>query len=752
MVATIPPRYRRTGLVFASAKERPLLRPSHILNAIAGVGALVLFATVLGLGLYAYGHQDRVYQGVSVAGVDLSGMTEAEAAEALQRNYSIYMNTPITLAHDGSMYAISPNELGIRLDASASVSTAMRYGRDGSLWNRSRAWADGLISGSDVPAVVLADSRRIDAGLLALTNVVARPATNAWIDFAGKEPVVIPEILGVGYDYGLTKAMVMDRVTSRSDDSVDIAVTVLQPDVTQQTISATLPSAQTALANALVLRGLNGQSWTVDQEQLKSIVSISADGTSVGVNRDAIKRMLSSIAENVYRDPSDAVLFVNGDGEIELVPAVESVEVDVDQSVDRVSASLLDGSHDVEIVIDRNPPAITDERAMASQAEIVKTLENGITIKWDGGQQALTAADLTAALVIETAPDEKEPFTFSLSPQVLSNLVRTFAGEIEVEPHEATFRLVDGEVTAVKKGQTGNVINYDDSAARIAKAVFAGYGSSNLKVEVIEPELSTKDAAKIKLPDVLGEASTPYSSSSEARKTNVERAVDLQNGWLIAPGDEYSYVDLIGDITEDNGFVVGLGIVVDPDDPESVVTAPVIGGGICQVSTTIFQSAFWAKLAMGERWAHPYWIQSYGTGEGGMKGLDAMVNIEEEDTEWATTLDMTFINTTDNWIAVEMVADGQNVTSRILGTDPGWTIEIEGPEISNTVNPDSTPIKQDSPEIPNGEERQVETAQDGFDAEIVRIVKDKDGTVIDEYVLTSTYSATSNRILVGTGQ
>jgi vancomycin resistance protein YoaR len=99
-----------------------------------------------------------------------------------------------------------------------------------------------------------------------------------------------------------------------------------------------------------------------------------------------------------------------------------------------------------------------------------------------------------------------------------------------------------------------------------------------------------------------------------------------------------------------------------------------------------------------------------------------------------------------------MIADGDNVTARILGTDPGWEIEVDEPEISKVTKPDSTPIKQESPEIPAGEERQVETAQDGFDAEITRTVTDKDGTVLDTYVVTSSYSATSNRILVGTGR
>ena len=66
------------------------------------------------------------------------------------------------------------------------------------------------------------------------------------------------------------------------------------------------------------------------------------------------------------RDATDAVLFVNGDGELEIVPGVNSLAVAVDKTVDDISSSLVAGTHDVNVTIEQNPPAITDERADAS--------------------------------------------------------------------------------------------------------------------------------------------------------------------------------------------------------------------------------------------------------------------------------------------------------------------------------------------------------------------------------------------------
>jgi vancomycin resistance protein YoaR len=171
----------------------------------------------------------------------------------------------------------------------------------------------------------------------------------------------------------------------------------------------------------------------------------------------------------------------------------------------------------------------------------------------------------------------------------------------------------------------------------------------------------------------------------------------------------------------------------------------VVGGGICQVSTTIFQAAFWAGLPIVERWQHPYWLTTYGDPPRGMKGLDAMVNIEDD---WS--LDMKFQNTTGDWIAVVVTADGEYVRAEIYGTNPGWDVEVTGPEITNIVDPGTDMRYTDSPELPAGQELQVEHAQQGFDASIHRVVT-KDGEVIDDYTLESSFAPSQNTTLRGTG-
>ncbi|HEU0115975.1 MAG TPA: VanW family protein, partial [Thermomicrobiales bacterium] len=278
--------------------------------------------------------------------------------------------------------------------------------------------------------------------------------------------------------------------------------------------------------------------------------------------------------------------------------------------------------------------------------------------------------------------------------------------------------------------------------------VVAAFGQAKpavtLRSTALPPKWTAADLSKITLgDDILGEAGTYYGDSSDARRNNVNRASTLETGWLIPPGGVYSYADHVRPVDESNGFVTGFGIV---QDGGGFTTAPVVGGGICQVSTTIFQAAFWAGLPIVERVQHPYYLRVYGEAVNGLPGLDAMVNIEPD---W--TLDFKFQNTTGHWLAVIVIADGQNVWARMVGTNPGWKIDVTDPVITNRVSPGTDMRYEDSPELPAGQSMVVETAQDGFDVAFDRTVYDKTGKVIDTYHLSSSFAPAYNVTLRGTG-
>jgi vancomycin resistance protein YoaR len=278
----------------------------------------------------------------------------------------------------------------------------------------------------------------------------------------------------------------------------------------------------------------------------------------------------------------------------------------------------------------------------------------------------------------------------------------------------------------------------------VTKAFLSGTPQATLKVETIIPEWTGADGAAITLGnDILADASTYYGDSSDARRQNVELASGKISGWLVPPGGVFSYADSIGLITEDEGFVTGYGIIDDGNG--GFTTAPVVGGGICQVSTTLFQAAFWAGLPIVERYQHPYYLRTYGEAPAGLPGLDAMVNIEPD---WR--LDLKFRNTTEHWLAVVMIPDGTDVYARIIGTNPGWRVEVPEPEMENIVHPDDAMRYTESPEFPLGEERLVESARDGFDVRIDRTVYDGDKVILEDS-FSSSFAPSYNTTMRGTG-
>ena len=176
----------------------------------------------------------------------------------------------------------------------------------------------------------------------------------------------------------------------------------------------------------------------------------------------------------------------------------------------------------------------------------------------------------------------------------------------------------------------------------------------------------------------------------------------------------------------------------------AVRTVSAVAGGICQVSTTLFQAVYRAGLPIEERNWHLYWIEGYGPPNSptGLRGLDATVDDQ-------SGLDFRFVNTTGGWLAIEAVADGALARIALYGQDPGWGVQIDEPVITNPRPADPTPQVERTHDLPPGQELPVEHAVDGFDAANHVRVTDRDGGTIRDATFTSNYYPSRNVTQVG---
>jgi vancomycin resistance protein YoaR len=715
----------------------------RVTTTAASVVAMFMLAGLAGLILYGVVHADRIYEGVELGGVRVGGMTESEANAALTAHFETYADTPMTLTAGDQTFTVTPREAGISLNREASARDAFEFGRSGSIWSRTVDWARGLLYGQEISPRIEVDIAQLDAKLHEIAPQIIRAPVDAHVAMDGDaQPTLVPDSPAIAFDLAASRALVIDRLMRLQSEPVSLVTIVTPAAVTAEMLAPSLPQAQAAVSSSLVLTA-GEQAWTVPAEVLRQIVSVRGGSDGVVVNQAPLEETIRGIAEQINHGSVDAGITVDDDGNLAVVPGLSSAAVNVKATVNNVVAGLESGVHDVEIVVLSNAPQITDEEATVAVAEAEALIASGVDLAWSDGDARLGRDDLLAALTITPQPEKEQPFLFDFDPGVVASLLGPVAEEIDIQAKDARFRLVDGQITLVAEASSGQALDLDGAVESVIDAAKQHKPKVDLTVNPTEPRFTADAKDDIVLPDVLGDSSTSYAGSSAPRKHNVENAVSLENGWLVPPDGVFSYDENVGKADEAAGFVTGFGIVAN--ETGGVTTAPVVAGGICQVSTTIFQAAFWAGLKIEERWQHPYWLTSYGQPPRGMKGLDAMVNIEED---WQ--LDMKFRNTTDHWIAVVVVADGETVSAKIMGTNPGWTVSVDGPTITNVITPDEEMHYTDSTEIPAGQELVVEHAQEGFDAEIVRTVT-KDGQVIDEYTMTSSFAPSRNTTLRGTG-
>lgn len=739
------PESMRTARAFGKhSGPRELDFAANLFRNLFLVVLIAMLATIVGAALYGLSHSNRIYEGVSVGGIEVGGMTRSEARAALRDQLRASTSEPIILTNGDQQFSLDPGAAGISVDLDATIDTAFSFGRHGSPLERSGDWFSAILNGHTSDIKIAYDQASLDATLMQIAPAITRPAIDAYVrQNAEGQPEIIPELPGIGFDLATTRNAMLAMIASLDHQPVPISAPIIPATVEVADLNTGFSQIENAVGSSLIVRGA-GASWEMTPAQIRQIVSVGGSEQRLIVNRESVESFVESIAAQANRSVKDASITVQ-DGALAVDPSMEGVSVNVAESANLIIGALESGSTTVDLSTSTQPPAITDQQAAAATAIGEEILSRGVKLVWDGGSENVARNQLLAALTVKVNPGAEQPFEFGFDTQKLSETLSSTFRSVEVPVVEPILRYVDGEITFERESQTGIGVDVEATLKNITDALLNNKPEATMVLVKTEPNLSSAAIAKIDLSDVLAESSTYYGDSSDARRHNVETASKLQAGWLIAPGEQFSFAHFIGTVDEKSGFVTGFGIV---DDPETggVTTAPVVGGGICQVSTTIFQAAFWAGLQIDERHTHPYWIQAYGEPPRGMEGLDAMVNIEP-----TGSLDLRFTNTTDNWIAIDVVADGTTVTVKIRGVDPGWNVEISDPLIYDEIEPTTETRYEESPELPAGTRLQVEYAQPGFTSEITRTITAEDGALLDVSTFVGTYAPSQNTILEGTG-
>jgi vancomycin resistance protein YoaR len=248
------------------------------------------------------------------------------------------------------------------------------------------------------------------------------------------------------------------------------------------------------------------------------------------------------------------------------------------------------------------------------------------------------------------------------------------------------------------------------------------------------PEITTDKINNLGINELIGRGSSTYFHSIPSRVHNVVLAASRINGTLVKPGDTFSFNDTLGDVSQFTGYKQAYII----SDGKTILGD---GGGVCQVSTTLFRSVLNAGLPVVERQAHAYRVGYYE--QGSPAGLDATV--------YGPSPDFKFVNNTPAHVLIQATADPKNysLVFELYGTSDGRVSVVSKPIVTNVTAP-AGDLYQDDPTLPAGTIKQIEYKAWGAKVTFNYVVT-KDGEEIFKKIFISNYRPWQAVYLRGTG-
>lgn len=417
--------------------------------------------------------------------------------------------------------------------------------------------------------------------------------------------------------------------------------------------------------------------FSLDPRRLLAHLGGGADEEPVlDVDDDALLDALRGATEVLEVPPVEGEIhFV--DGEVEITEAEDGLTVDLAASAEEVRSQWLRSTAPIDLTGAVLTPVIGPEAVDAALREIVDPLTSAPVIVDAAGQEVVI--DVLDLLAMAQVVPNNEELVLDLDEAELRDFVLEHSPDVRTPATDAQIVLRDGAPTIVPSS-SGQDLDAAALRAQVRTAALATEESQRrVSVELIdvEPEFSTADAEALGVTEVVASFDTPF-FHDPPRTANLRRGAERITNTLIKPGETFSLIEVLGPITVENGYHRA-GVVVSGLETQGM------GGGLSQVSTTVFNVAFFAGMDLVEFQPHSHNYPRYPEGR--------------EATIYTPHIDMKWTNTTPYGALMEAwVADGR-FHVRMWGTKH-FDVTTHTSERTNFTNP--TTVRHSGPTcVPN---------------------------------------------------
>ena len=428
------------------------------------------------------------------------------------------------------------------------------------------------------------------------------------------------------------------------------------------------------------------------------------------------------------------------------VEGKQGVMVDRNDFAKKISDSMLGISGSSSFIAEAvaAPSRTTYEQAQQTSDGINRSIAAGATFTYENDSWTASPEDLASWTKVEVKEaDNGYELVASINedaaiPAVVKGVkanvtsedvtvsIAKFADEIIVSTSG------DGEIPLVAPAvQELGVALYGEDGKTFSDTIASSPGEFAIETSNAPGALTFDEAVDLGILTVIGEYTTEFSNyeGTENRNHNIRTVADILNDTIIeANGGEWSYNDHSGDTTKDPPFA-SAGSIIGGEHVDS------IGGGICQVATTVFNAVFEAGMPVSERHNHTEHMHSY------PDGRDAAVSYGELDLRW--------VNDTPSDIILKMSYTDHSVTARLYSVYTGRTVTSEQGEW--IMGETYTTKFEESDWLSAGQYYTDTAGEDGSSITVTRKVTDASGEVLIDESYTSVYQPKKEVIIVGPG-
>jgi vancomycin resistance protein YoaR len=331
-------------------------------------------------------------------------------------------------------------------------------------------------------------------------------------------------------------------------------------------------------------------------------------------------------------------------------------------------------------------PVITEEMAeqLLPQAYTMTEAGGSFTYTDEQTNRSVSWNILPAELAtwIDLAPEGQGAQITLDAVDIEEYLSQEVAPEIEITPRPATFEINDqGKVVEFTGARAGRTIDIESTREALQEVLYARLETSAaepfalpLVLEVAEAETDLSDTNNLGITEILGVGYSSFAGSPLNRVKNIQNGASKLHGLLIPPGETFSAIDHLRPFTIDAGYL-----------PEKVIKGdeivPEIGGGLCQIGTTLFRMAMNSGVDIAERRNHSLVVSYYNDPTNGLPGTDATI--------YEPAPDFKFTNDTENYVLIQAEVDttNQDLFFTLWGTNDGRKGSYTLPQVSKWIEP-----------------------------------------------------------------